>query len=249
MSTKKRDSKNASTSGVVVPSTERLRDLYTENAAVQRLRNENDLLERIIMDKDGVDLRAVVDKIGAHVQHTAREFNALHDRMQATLERRNETSVSQFMQKKLTDEDLRALEYMFSIALQGNPNDDKARIRQLAIVFTALTIELDVRQQLTAQPRHVDRFLEAGKEPSVQSAEDILAEQERAARERANLIQHSALYMFLEKDSRNLLTKYSECVINMNHYVEECVNRYLSYKHPVCPHVARQYYATTGVPN
>lgn len=245
MSAKKRKTESAA---VVVPSTERLRDLFVENTAVQKARNENDLLERIIMDKDGVDLRAVVAKVGAHVQHTAGEFNALHDRMHATLEKRNETSVSQFMQAKLTDEDLRQLEHQFAVVIDGNPNDDMARVAQLAYLFQALTNDIDVRQQLTAQPKHVERFADDGSalattapKPAA-TAEEIFAEQERAQRERANLIQNGPLYMFLKNDSRRLSTRLTESVIDLRQYVSECVSQYLSYKRAVCPHVARQYY-------
>lgn len=225
--------------GAVV-STERLRDLYEENTRVQALRSSNDLLERLIMDRDGTDLRAVVSRIGALVQQTAKEFNALHERMQLANEMRNEGAVSSFMNQKLAPDDMRVIDHMFHIVLHENPNDDKARVAQLAIVFVALTIEVDVRQQLTPPPKHVDRFSNNNNG----AAETIVDDAEQAQRERANQIQREPLTLFLKNDARRLMTRLADSIIDLRTYVSECVATYMAYKQAACRRVALQYYDT-----
>ena len=228
-----------------IVSTERLRDLFVENETIQRLRNSNDLLERLIMARDGTDLRAVVAKIAAYVQHSAKEYNALHDRMRAAMDQRNESAISQFMHQKLASEDERVIDHLFNIVLENNPNDDKARIVQLAIVFMALTIEIDARQQFTAQTKHVDRFGADGAATDTALAptpRDILEKREREEKERANQIQIEPLVMFLKNDARRLLTQLTESMLDLRAYVTECVSFYMSYKRPVCAHTAARYY-------
>ena len=222
-----------------MPSTERLNDLFAANARVQRMRDENDLLERLIMDKDGVDLRAVVSKVGELVQHSAAEYNLLHDRMQAAMEKRREGALSSFVHQKFGHEDLAVMKHMFTIAVDNNPNDDKARVAQLAIVFMALTLEVDVRNNLTTPPRHVDRFVN-----SDAIADTATDQHEQQARERANQIQRGPLVMFLKNDARQLMQKCCGSMIDLRTYVSECVSLYMSYKHSACPRVAAQYYET-----
>lgn len=209
------------------------------------MRNANDLLERLIMDKDGTDLRAVVSKVGQLVQHSAAEYNMLHDRMQTAMEKRREGALSSFVHQKLGHEDLNVLKHMFDIVITDNPNDDKARTAQLAIVFVALTLEVDVRVNLTAQPKHVDRFADVGTGAAVPVAQNggggvDATEQQRI--ERSNLIQRDPLVLFLQNDSRQLMTKLFSSMLDLRAYVSECVAQYMSYKRAACPHVAAQYY-------
>lgn len=220
-----------------------LRSLFAENAAVQKARNEHDLLERLIMDPDGTDLRAVVSKISALVEHSSAEYNLLHDRMQSTMERRKEGALSTFMHQKLAHEDLAVLRHMFACALENNPNDDHARMAQLTIVFMALTHEVDTRCQLVAQPQHVDRAALAANGAQTHEAVDLDELQARERRENANLIQRDPLTLFLKNDARRLMTQFCDSVIDLNTYVSECVSAYMSYKRAIDPRIAYQYYA------
>lgn len=224
---------SSSTSSILTPSAARLKDLYAANAFVQQLRNENDLLERLIMDKDGTDLRAVVAKCGELVRHSATEYNLLHDRMQQAMEKRREGTLSSFVHQKLSHDDISVLNHMFEILLKDNPNDDKARVGQLAVVFVALTIEIDVRANLTAQPKHVDRF-------SAGESSTTTAEQQRI--ERSNLIQKDPLTLFLMNDARELRTKLFSGMLDLRGYVSSCVAQYMAYKPSVCVRVAQEYY-------
>lgn len=227
--------------GIPLASVDRLKDLFVENEKIQKLRNENDLLERLIMDPDGTDLRAVVQRIASLVQHTVQQFNALHDRMQASMEKHKEGTISSFMQQKLPAEDVRTIDHLFHSALDGNPNDDKARTAQLAIVFTALTIEIDVRQQLMAAPQHIDRFADAS--TTEQTVADIVEQEEKAQHQRANQIRSEPLVLFLKHDSRRLLTQFSDKIIpDTRAYVSACIDAYMSYKPAADVHVAKQYY-------
>lgn len=205
---------------LAVASSNNLLDLFERNTRVQELRNNNDLLERLIMDPDGTDLRACVAKIGALLQTNIREFNRLNDHLQETWARRNDGAVSSFMNQKMAAEDVRSIDHMFHSCLDNNPNDDKARVAQLAILFTALTIEVDVRQQLTEQPTHVDRFTDSDVpdlteiDPTWPPAKKARA-REAQQKARANQIQREPLTLFLKHDARRLLTQYSESQIDI----------------------------------
>lgn len=226
----------------VVSTVERLRDLFTENTTIQQLRNGDDLLERIALDPEGTDLRAVVAKIGALVAMTLQEYNLLHERMAVAAEKAGESTAS-FMQRKIPPEDARALTHLFQSVLEGNPNDDKARVAQLAIVFVALTIEVDVRMQLTAPPRHIDRFEPADTSVNTtRTPAQLVAQRDREQKERANQINRTALLLFLKNDARTLLTQMTDSVIDLRMYVSQCLSRYLSYKPAFNPRVALQHY-------
>jgi hypothetical protein len=225
-----------------VSTVERLRDLFTENTTIQQLRNGDDLLERIALDSEGTDLRAVVAKIGALVQTTCAEYNLLHERMAFAAEQAGESTAS-FMQRKMAPEDVRALNHLFNSVLENNPNDDKARVAQLAIVFVALTIEVDVRVQLTAPQHHADRFeTPDAKNDTKRTIAQLVAQQKREQKERANQIQRRPLLLFLKNDARTLLTQMTDSVIDLRMYVSQCLSRYLSYKPAFNPRVALQYY-------
>lgn len=225
--------KRARGQGPLLASHDRLRDLAVENTRVQELRNANDLLERLIIDSSGTDLRAVVEKIGILVSNTVRQHSMYHDRMQLSMEKRDEGALSAFVHQTLSDGDKNSINHLFSSSIEDNRNDDKARVSQLAIVFTALTIEVDVRKQLTAQPQHVGRF-----DNQLAQTDDT----ERDARQRANLIQRDPLVMFLKTKAQPLLTKYTQGIIDICTYVDFCVAEYLSFKPIVDRHVALQYY-------
>jgi hypothetical protein len=225
--------KRARGQGPLLASHDRLRDLADENTRVQELRCANDLLERLIIDANGADLRAVVDKIGLLVMNTMRQHSMYHDRMQLAMEKRDEGALSAFQHQTLSDGDKNSINHLFSASIENNRNDDKARVSQLAIVFTALTIEVDVRKQLTAQPQHVGRF-----DSRLTQGEDT----EREDRQRANLIQRDPLVMFLKTKAQDLLTKYTQGIIDVRTYVDWCVAEYLSFKPVVDRHVALAYY-------
>lgn len=230
---------------LAVASTNNLLDLFERNTRVQELRNANDLLERLIMDPDGTDLRVCVARIGALLQTNIAEFNRQNDQLQQAWEQCNNGAVSSFMNLKMAADDVRSINHMFQSCLEGNPNDDKARVAQLAILFTALTIEVDVRQQLTEPPVHVDRFKTTEQTVADETPQKRARAMEARQKERSNQIQRVPLTMFLKNDARHLLTQYSESQIDIRHYVTECVTAYMSYKPAVDPHTAQQYYNET----
>lgn len=236
---------------VMAPSAKRLTSLFTENERVQNLRNQNDLLERLIMDEDGTDLRATVAAIGRLVVHSLTEFNMLHERMQATMEKRHEGSLSSFVHQKFSDTDMKRINHMFDSVLEGNPNDDKARVAQLAILFCALTLEVDVRKNLTPEPKHVDRF--ADREVDAEGGGDgggtSDVDADRAAQILANVIEIEPFVQFMKNNARQLLTQLFAGRIDLRAYVSECSILYLSYKQPICARVAMQYYGLPGANN
>ena len=233
----------------LVPSNKRLETLYETNTRLWRLRNGNDLLERLIMDcDDGTDLRLVVDRIRAIVLNNIQMHQMYSTRIEQLDEARRGHAVAtaNFTNMRITDANRASIESMFAIALRDNANDDKARTAQLAILFFALTVNYEVRRALAPAPQHVDsavvRAIDGGAAPratqdSIERA--VRREQEEATR-RANQIALEPLTLFLKNDALRLLQRLLDRSINRRAYVENCAAAYLAYKPAITPLHVRQ---------
>lgn len=243
---------------VVVPSTKRLETLYETNARLQNLRNNNDLLERLIMDcDDGADLRLVVSRIRDIVRNTLDTYSDDTKQLEQLRRRQRQSgtgtsTLSQSLANMTIDDQLRrSIMSCFDIALRDNANDDKARTAQLAILFFALTQNYDVRRNLSPPPEYVDsavvralkadRALGAGGGGNEQeSIERAVRREEEETLRRANQIAREPLTLFLKNDARRLLQRLFNRSINRRAYVEQASNLYLSYKPAITPHFVRQ---------
>lgn len=236
-----------------IPSDNYLRKLAPENDKVQGVRNRTDLLERMIRDESGNDLRHYTRMIGELVMQIADELELFAKRQQAILEARSSTAVaavapSSFAKKQLTPDDKDELKRMFARCLDGNPNDDKARTAQLQIVFAALTLLFDVRNQLTEKPEHVERFHDVEIDSAPMSVaerkkavEAAYKERQRQNELRANLIPTGPLNMWLKKDALDLWSRLLDKKLTTQQYVEQCCNTYMQYKPTMTAEIVRRY--------
>jgi hypothetical protein len=195
------------------------------NDGVEHARASTDLLYRLITEPSGTDLRALVARIKTHVCGMANELHVDQQRTALANEQQKRLAAS-FTQKPIVDDDLQCLNHLFDklCGLEVNANDDKARIAQLACVFSILTTDIDIRRQLVGS--------------------DANDNNNNDDRKSANLIDRSALTLFLQHDARQLMTSYRDGNMTALDYVDRCVTAYLSYLPTLTPRVARSFFAT-----
>lgn len=236
MTSRARERKTPVKRGLGEISDARVESIQQLNDNVEKARRSSDLLYRLITEASGTDLRALTKKISAHLYDAAKEYRIYQQRIALANEQQKKFA-SSFMQKQLTDDDLQSLHHLFDklCGLEVDANDDKARIAQLAVVFSILTIDIDVRRLLVAPPKQMARF---GAEQATGSS---TGDDDRKA---ANLIDKSALTMFLTHDSRNLMSLYRDGVITTLQYVDRCITAYMAYMPTLDARVARLFYKT-----
>jgi hypothetical protein len=193
------------------------------NDGVEHARASTDLLYRLITEPSGTDLRALVARIKTHVCGMANELRIDQQRTALANEQQKRLAAS-FTQKPIVDDDLQCLNHLFDklCGLEVNANDDKARIAQLACVFSILTTDIDIRRQLVGT--------------------DAGGNNDDDDRKAANLIDRSALTLFLQHDARQLMTSYRDGNMTALDYVDRCVTAYLSYLPTLTPRVARNFF-------
>lgn len=208
------------TPNATVVSDARIGSLKRLNDGVEHARASSDLLYRLITDPSGTDLRALTERIKAHVCGMADELRIEQQRTALANEQQKKLALS-FTQKPISDDDLQCLSHLFDklCGLEVAANDDKARIAQLACVFSILTIDIDIRRQL------------------------VRADDTADDRKAANLIDKTALTLFLQHDARQLMTSYRDGNITALDYVDRCITAYLSYLPTLTPRVARTFFA------
>jgi hypothetical protein len=196
------------------------------NDGVEHARASTDLLYRLITEPSGTDLRALVARIKTHVCGMANELRIDQQRTAFVNEQQKRLAAS-FTQKPIVDDDLQCLNHLFDklCGLEVNANDDKARIAQLACVFSILTTDIDIRRQLV------------GSDNNNNNDDDD--------RKSANLIDKHALTLFLQHDARQLMTSYRDGNMTALDYVDRCVTAYLSYLPTLTPRVARSFFAAS----
>ena len=210
--------------GVDSASSGMLSSLVTLNDRVERAHCNADLLYRLITDKSGIDLRALVTRIKVHVCGMAKELHVEQQRV-AIINEQQSRFAPAFTQKKITEDDMQSLEHLFDklCGLSESANDDKARIAQLACVFSILTTDIDIRGALT------------------DSASSGGSDQD-ADRKAANRIDKRALTLFLQHDARGLMTAYRDGGMTAFDYVDSCIAAYMSYLPTLTPLVARHFF-------
>jgi hypothetical protein len=236
-----------------------LRKLAHENDRVQLLRSRNDLLEHLIFDQDGVQLRALVRQIGEYVVNTVEENTLFGQRQQKWLEQSSSTAVasvapSSLAKQILSADNQREIKDMFARALDRNANDDKARMAQLQIIFFALTTLVDFRAQLMQSFDKVARFDVVDDRPAPKSVaerrkmvESMVREEQRRKVEKHNKIATRPLCMFLKNDARRLMSELldssndSHTNTDTKSYVEQCIGLYLQYKEATTAELVADY--------
>lgn len=200
----------------------KLGSLKRLNDGVEHARTSTDLLYRLITEPSGTDLRALVTRIKAHVCGMANELRIEQQRTALANEQQKRLTAS-FTQKPIVDDDLQCLQHLFDkmCGLETNANDDKARIAQLACVFSILTTDIDIRRQLVGGDDSDDR-------------------------KSANSIDRNALTLFLQHDARQLMTSYRDGNMTAIDYVDRCVTAYMSYLPTLTPRVARTFFTSLG---
>lgn len=211
-------------SALVPVSEARVGSLKRLNDRVEAARCGSDLLYRIITDPSGTDLRALVAKIRAHILSMAEQYQAEQRRL-ALLNEQLRRVTSSFTHKPLGDDDLQCIAHLFDklCGLECNANDDKARLAQLAVVFSILTIDIDVRRELLPPRQQLARFGADGKPLVVRAA---AIDDDRKA---ANLIDESALGMFLQHNALPLMSAYRDGMMTALEYVDRCVEAFIGY--------------------
>lgn len=195
------------------------------NDGVESARMASDLLYRLITDPTGTDLRALVHRIKLHVVGMARDLCDQQHRTALLNEQQNRLT-SSFAQKSIVEDDLQCLDHLFDklCGLDVAANDDKARIAQLACVFSILTTDIDIRRLLVQASATGD-------------ADD--ADDEDADRRAANKIDRRALTLFLQHDARALMTSYHDGNMTAFDYVDRCIAAYIAYLPTLTPRTTR----------
>lgn len=230
---------NSSTAAVI--SDGKIGSLKRRNDEVQHARASSDLLYRLITDPTGTDLRALVERIKVHVCGMAKELHVQQQRTALANEQQKRVA-SSFTQKPIVEDDLQCLEHLFDklCGLGIAANDDKARIAQLACVFSILTTDIDIRRLLVQPSKQVV-------DPTAATADaDGTVTTEEEDRKAANLIDKSALTMFLQHDARALMTSYRDGNMTALDYVDRCIAAYMAYMPTLTPRVARNFFALSA---
>lgn len=219
-----------STQTTTLVSDAKIGSLMRLNDGVEHARSSSDLLYRLITDPSGTDLRALVGRIKLHVCGMANELRVQQQRT-ALANEQHKKFASSFTQKTIGDDDLQCLEHLFDqlCGLGVSANDDKARIAQLACVFSILTTDIDIRR-LLVQPSNAP-----------DGADGVEAD-----RKAANLIDKSALTMFLQHDACALMTSYRDGNMTALEYVDRCVTAYISYMPTLTPRIAHNFFASVA---
>ena len=204
------------------------------NDHVEQARRSSDFLYRAITDPTGIDLRALVAKIRTHLLAMADEYRAAQQRFALSNELQKRVT-SAFANKTLTDDDFQTLVHLLDkqCGLANNANDDKARIAQLGVVFSILSVDIDVRRLLVEPSRHVARFTSDGS--VVAPPERHAVDDDRAT----NLIDKNALTLFLQHNAKQLTTAHNDGLITTFEYVDRCVEAYLAYLPTLSARTAR----------
>jgi hypothetical protein len=215
-------------------SDERIKTLVSLNDLVEQAHNNNDLLRRLITDTRGTDLQALVGRIRTHICDIAEKYLRHQQEVAASNEQQQRLAAS-FAQKQLSEDDINSLRHLFDdlCGLTAKANDDKARIAQLASVLAVLFVDFEVRNQLVLPNRQQERFPLLGSEP--ETAVDV------NDRKFANLIDKSALTMYLAHDARQLISAQRDGLLTMNEYIDKAVAAYMSYMPSLTPRIARTY--------
>lgn len=219
------------TQSTTLVSDAKIGSLMRLNDGVEHARSSSDLLYRLITDPSGTDLRALVGRIKVHVCGMANELRVQQQRT-ALANEQHKKFASSFTQKTIGDDDLQCLEHLFDqlCGLGVSANDDKARIAQLACVFSIITTDIDIRRLLV--------------QPSNASDGTSTNDPVEADRKAANLIDKSALTMFLQHDACALMTSYRDGNMTALEYVDRCVTAYISYMPTLTPRIARTFFAS-----
>lgn len=247
---------------VMIPSKAQINELRVANDLIFRLRCQEDLLVSVILEPSGTDSRVVAAKLGEFAVMMAHDYNIYTQRQmnhQDKLRGDTTVAVSNFLQRRIADTDVRAIELFFATMVKNNANDHISRTMRVAAIFVGLTMCIDFRTNLSPTPLHVGRFSQqladslsgasaaaasttggpAAAAATKQANEE--KEQQRRDQLRGRKVDPEALSAFLMTDGAELMARLFDGAITLPEYAYACAERYLSYKPAAIPWIFRKY--------